>query len=68
MYLLIVRSPFEMANSIQETANMVHDDIKASILVSSLVTDIDWLNRKWPWNVCGPPRRPTTKLFSKSKA
>jgi hypothetical protein len=41
MYLFIVRSQFEMANSIQETANMIHDDIKASILVSWLVTDTD---------------------------
>ena len=41
MYLLIVRSQFEMANSIQETANMIHDDIKASISVSWLVTDSD---------------------------
>ena len=31
--LLIVLSQFEMANSIQETANMIHDDIKASISV-----------------------------------
>ena len=41
MYLLIVRSQVEMANSILEMANMMHDDIKASILVSGLVTDTD---------------------------
>ena len=41
MYLLIVRSQLEMANSIQETANMIHDDIKASISVSWLVTNTD---------------------------
>ena len=39
MYLLIFCSQFEMANSTQETANMIHDDIKASISVSWLVTD-----------------------------
>ena len=39
MYLLILLSQFEMANSIQETANMIHNDIKASISVSRLVTD-----------------------------
>jgi hypothetical protein len=39
MYQLIVHSQSEMANSIQETANMIHDDIKASISVNWLVTD-----------------------------
>ena len=39
MYLFIVYSQFEMVNSIQETANMMHDDIKASISVSRLVTN-----------------------------
>jgi hypothetical protein len=68
MYLLIVLSQFEMANSIQKTANMIHDDIKASISASWLVTDTDRLNRKRPWNVCIPPRRLTTKPFSKSRA
>jgi len=38
MYILcnfnVFRSQFEMANSIQETANMIHDDIKASVSVS----------------------------------
>ena len=41
MYLLVVFYQFEMANSILEMANMMHDDIKASILVSGLVTDTD---------------------------
>jgi hypothetical protein len=42
MYLPIVRSQFEMANSIQEMANMIHDDIKAvSLSVFRLVTDTD---------------------------
>ena len=39
MFLLIFRSQFEMANSSQETGNMIHDDIKASISVSWLVTE-----------------------------
>ena len=41
MYLLIVCSQFEIANSILETANMIHDDIKASISVSRVVTNTD---------------------------
>ena len=48
IYLLIVCSQFEMANSILETANMIHDDIKARILVSGLVTETYQLTESRP--------------------
>lgn len=48
MYFLTVRSQVGVANSIQRKANMIHDDIKASISVSWLVTYTDRLNRKRP--------------------
>lgn len=66
MCLLIVHSQFEIANSIQVTANMIHDSIKASISVSWVVTNIDWLNTERPWIVCVPLRRLTTNCSGRA--
>jgi hypothetical protein len=67
-YVLTGHSQLTMAISIQKKASEMHDDIKVSISVSWLVTDDDRLNRKRAWNVCVPLRRPTTRLFSKTRA